>query len=119
MKRDPFDEFREFRSAVGLVAEKTKHRRQQFVKFPNSWVERLQTARRVSTYRLALFLLHRHWKWGGKPVRVSNIAVGWVGLSDKNKKLGALRELESLGLIRVTRRPHRSAEVELLFPEEQ
>ena len=130
------DKFGEFRSAVGLKADKTeryhqrqqqhpdevlvtaekaKRRRQQFTQFPHSWVEGLRNARRTGSYRLALFLLHRHWKEGGKPVRVSNLAVEWVGLSPQ-EKMRALRELESLGLVRVDRQPNRAPTVTVIIP---
>ena len=37
----------------GTAAAKATRRRQQFVKFPCSWVERLQAARHIGSYRLA------------------------------------------------------------------
>jgi hypothetical protein len=97
----------------GTAAAKARRRRQQFVKFPCSWVERLQAARHIGSYRLALHLLHRHWKADGKPVRASNVAVAWVGLS-RGEKARALEELERLGLIRVERRPRQAPLVTVL-----
>ena len=80
-----------------------KRQRQQFVMVPWWWVERLKAARHVATYRVALYVLYRHWKTG-KPVPVSNKA---LGLSPRSK-WRAIRELERMGLVCVQTHPARA-----------
>ena len=80
--------------ARGGVA--SRWRRQQFVKVPLTWVERLKHARHKATYCVALYVLHQHWRTSGKPVTVSNKS---LGLPRRSKWRG-IRELERLGLIR-------------------
>jgi hypothetical protein len=114
---DPFDLNRlalapETAESVGRAATAKRHR-QQFVKFPRSWVGRLQDARHIGSYRLALYLLFQHWKSDGRPIRLSNIALVGTGVSREQKRR-ALWELERLGLIRVERRRYRSPLVTVL-----
>jgi hypothetical protein len=76
---DPFDLNRlaltpERAGSVGRAATAKRHR-QQFVKFPRSWVGQLQDARHIGSYRIALYLLFQHWKSDGRPIRLSNIAL--------------------------------------------
>jgi hypothetical protein len=59
-----------------VPAKPKRTRRGQFVLVPLIWVERLQTARCLGSYRLALHLLFEHWKSGGEPVKLSNVALG-------------------------------------------
>ena len=108
---DPFDLNRlaltpERAGSVGRAATAKRHR-QQFVKFPRSWVGQLQDARHIGSYRIALYLLFQHWKSDGRPIRLSNIALVGMGVSREQKRR-ALWELERLGLIRVERRRYRS-----------
>jgi diketogulonate reductase-like aldo/keto reductase len=86
--------------AEGLAADKRRRRQQQFVKFPNSWAEALRGARRVGTYRIALYLLHQRWKNGECPITLSNVALEWLGVT-RWEKWRALAELEQAGLIKV------------------
>jgi CRP-like cAMP-binding protein len=107
---NPFD-LEQFRlpekvMAEGLAAAKRRRRRGQFIKFPNSWAEELRDARRASTYRVALYLLHQQWKGGDKPIPLSNAALTWLGVS-RREKWRALTELERAGLVKVDRRPRR------------
>lgn len=90
-----------------------KRRHQQFVKFPLVWADRLRTVRYTSSYRVALHLLYRHWKSGGCPIQLSNVALVEAGVS-RDQKWRALRELELLGLIRIERRRRRSPLINLL-----
>jgi hypothetical protein len=92
---------------------KTKKWRREFVRVPWAWVERLQSAKRVSTYRLAHLLLYESWRIGGRPVVLSNVFTKTEGLS-RRSKWRALVELETLGLVRVERRPRRSPRLVLL-----
>src|SRR5260370_26131026 len=74
--------------AEGLAADKRRRRQQQFVKFPNSWAEALRGARRVGTYRIALYLLHQRWKNGECPITLSNVALEWLGVTRWEKWRG-------------------------------
>jgi hypothetical protein len=81
--------------------------RREYVRVPWAWVERLQTTRRVNTYRLALLLLYEHWRTGGQQVALSNVGLVAEGIS-RRSKWNALTELERLGLVQVDRRNGRS-----------
>jgi hypothetical protein len=72
-----------------------------------TWVDRLKEARRINTYRLALFLLHRHWKTNGNTIALSNVAIAEAGVSSR-EKWRALIELERPGLIVIERRRRKS-----------
>jgi hypothetical protein len=84
-----------------------------FTRLPREWELRLLTAKRISTYRLAIELLYLHWKGNGKPIIVSNKVARAVKICARSK-WEALAELERLGLIEVERRPRKSPRVILL-----
>ena len=86
---------------------KPKKWRREYVQFPWTWIEGLQAAKRVSTYRLALLLVYEHWRMGGRPIVLSNALVMAEGVS-RRTKWNALVELEGLGLVRVERRSRKS-----------
>jgi len=86
---------------------KRKKWRRQYVQFPWAWVERLQAAKRISTYRLALLLVYESWRSGGKPIVLSNVLSTAEGLS-RRSKWRALAELEALGLVEIERQQRRS-----------
>jgi hypothetical protein len=86
---------------------KRKTWRRHYVQVPWLWVERLQPAKRISTYKLAHLLLYEHWKRGGRPLVLSNVLAAEMGLCRQAKWRG-LRELEGLGLIRLERRKGRA-----------
>ena len=92
-----------------VPAKPKRIKRDQFVQVPLIWVERLQAARCVGSYRLALHLLFQHWKSGGKPIKLSNAV-----LSTPKAKWRALRELERLELISVERSAKKSPRVMIL-----
>jgi hypothetical protein len=110
MANSDFD-LSQFRSAPAdsrlRKANKPKKWRRQYVRFPWAWVERLQAAKRVSSYRLALLLVYEHWRTGGRAIVLSNVLSKAEGLS-RRSKWNALAELEAVGLVRVERRPRRS-----------
>jgi hypothetical protein len=89
---------------------KRKKWRREYVRVPWEWVERLQSSRRVSTYRLALLLLYEFWRTGGRPVVLSN-ASAQAGALPRRSKWRALAELEGLGLVRVERALRKSPRV--------
>jgi hypothetical protein len=92
---------------------KMRRRRKQFILVPWTWVERLRDARHVSTYKVALHILHLSWKKNGQPFTLANGALAEDGIS-RYQKRDALEELERLGLIRVERRVRKSPEITAL-----
>jgi hypothetical protein len=91
---------------------KGKKWRRRYVQFPWAWVERLQAAKRISTYRLALLLVYESWRSGGKPIVLSNVLSTAEGLS-RRSKWRALAELKALGLVEIERQRRRSPRVVL------
>jgi hypothetical protein len=98
-----------------VPAKPKRIKRGQFVQVPLIWVERLQTARCVGSYRLALHLLFQHWKSGGKPIKLSNVALAKLGIRDGDAKWRALLELERLGLVEIERHPKKNPLVSALL----
>jgi hypothetical protein len=88
--------------------------RRKFVKIPWSWVDALKGAKCVSSYRVAIYVVYEHWRGGGRPVKLSNVALAEMGVSRELKRR-ALRELGGLGLIKAECRPRRSPIVTPLF----
>jgi hypothetical protein len=78
-----------------VVPAKIQKRRRHFVKVPWAWVEKLTTARYIATYRVALYVLYRHWRADGLSFTLSNTAIAEVGVS-RWRKWEALRELEGI-----------------------
>jgi hypothetical protein len=89
---------------------KSKKWQRYYVRVPWPWVERLQSAKRISTYTLALLLLYENWKSGGRTLVLSNLLAAEVGLCRQAKWRG-LRELERLGLVRVEQRKGRAPRI--------
>jgi hypothetical protein len=116
---DPFADLKQHRATpemlgkLAVVPRKTQKRRQGFVKVPGLWVERLAQAHHLATYRVALHVLHRHWKSRGKPFTLSNGIVAIEGVSRWQKWRG-LRELEQLGLVAIERRRRKSPQITIL-----
>jgi hypothetical protein len=101
--------------ATGLkreVAKPGSKWRREFVRVPWEWAERLQAAKRISSWRLAVLLLYEHWRIGGREIVASNILARDIGLSCRSKSRG-LNELESLDLIEVRRRRRTAPRVAL------
>ena len=118
-KDDHFD-LNRFRPDPDQVAEhlaaipeprKIVKRRKQFVQVPMTWYERLRGAH-GQTYRVALHLLHLHWKAGGGPVRLANGMLAIDGVP-ATSKLRAIRDLERRRLVTVEWRSRKSPIVHL------
>jgi hypothetical protein len=103
------DERAQERSAT--VPRKIQQRRQQFVKVPWTWIEKLEGAS-GQTYHVAHYLLHLHWQQKGGPVKLANGMLRIDGVS-RQSKWRALRDLEQRGLVTVKCRPNRSPLVHL------
>jgi hypothetical protein len=116
MKTGPFDNLEAIEvseeEATAIAKRAARNGRRQFVKFPVEWMDRLRATKRASTYQVALYLLHRHWRTDGRPITLSNVAVQGIGVS-AFKKWRALAELERAGLIEVERRARKSPIVKL------
>ena len=87
---------------LDVPARPKRRWRRQFVQVPWSWVEALKGAKYIATYRVALYVLYEYWRSGGRPVKVSNVTVGRVGVNP-DAKLRGLKELDDLGLVSVER----------------
>jgi hypothetical protein len=96
-----------------VVPRKIRRRRQQFVKVPWTWIERLKGAG-GQTYRVALCLLHLHWKNRGEPIKLASGMLLFDGIS-RYSKWKALGDLERRGLVTVERRPRRSPIIRLVM----
>jgi hypothetical protein len=96
---------------LAKVPAKIQKRREQFIMVPWGWLEGLARAP-ASTFHVALYLLHLHWKDHGNPVKVPNATLRTLGVS-RQSKWRALADLEERGLVSVERRPSRSPLVHL------
>jgi hypothetical protein len=97
---------------TNTMRRREARRRRQFVKFPLDWADRLKAVKRISSYRVALYLLYQDFRTSGKPVTLSNVALRGAGVSAR-QKWPALAELERIELIEVKRRPRKSPIVKL------
>ena len=104
----------EMQATLVVVPRKVQKRREHFVKVPRTWVERLATARYTATYRVALHILYRHWKDGGKPFALPNGMMSREGVERRAKWRG-LMELERLGLVAIERRQRKSPLITVLL----
>jgi hypothetical protein len=117
--RDPFDldalriDPRDPNLRPKGAARKAKWTR-RFIKFPWTWMDRLEPIERGKTYRLALLLVYEHWRGGGRVIVLSNSAVEKIGIS-RRSKWHALAELERIGLVVVERRSRKSPRITLLL----
>jgi hypothetical protein len=110
------EEVEPYKARAGAKAKTSalaKRRKKQFIMVPLTWWDQLQTAKRASTLKVALYLLFQHWKGNKRPVRLSNIALTEAAVS-RWQKWRALAELERLKLIRVERRPRKSPVITVL-----
>ena len=81
-----------------------KGRRRRFIIIPEMWIERLEGARHVSTYRVALRILQRNRQCEGQPFPLPNN----IGGVSRWAKSTALKELEKAGLVQLERRKRKS-----------
>ena len=95
-----------------LSPRQPKKWRRHYVRLPWGWIDRLQAAKRVSTWRLAVWIVYEHWRSGGQPIVLSNVLSKAEGLS-RRSKWRALTELENLGLVQVKRHHGRAPRLTL------
>jgi hypothetical protein len=110
---DPYADLKQHALSPEMILErrieppKMRRRRQQFVKVPWTWVERLAKARHASTLQVAHCVLYLHWHGGSDQFPLANGMLPEHGI-DRWRKWRGLRELEELGLIAVERRGRKS-----------
>jgi hypothetical protein len=92
---------------------KPKMKKRDFVMTTRAQFERLCTTRRAATFKVFHQLQFLIFKSHTKSVRLGNVTLAKYNISRKQKR-AALIELETLGLIRITRYRHRSPEVIIL-----
>ena len=93
---------------------KPKRKKRDFVMVTRAQFERLCTTRHPGiTLKVFLHLQFLIFRSHQKSVRLGNITLGKRGVSRKQKR-AALIELETVGLIRVTRYRHHSPEIVIL-----
>ena len=101
------DNLRINRGQVLVHPQRARRRRQQFIMVPMTWADRLGTARYAATFKVAHRLLREHWRGGGRPIQLANVALARNGVS-RHQKWRALLELERLGLVQIERRARKS-----------
>jgi hypothetical protein len=101
--------------ALAQVPAKIRKRREKFAMFPMAWYEALNGAP-GTTYRVAIYLLHLHWKSNGRPIKLPNgmLEIDGVG---RHSKWRALRDLECRRLITIECRHRRSPIIRLATPD--
>jgi hypothetical protein len=126
--KDPYADLKQHRwtaetrglveSRVAFIPKRIQRRREQFVIVPWFWIERLSEARHISTYRVALHILHLNWKRRGQSFVLPNGMLKMEGVS-RWGKWDALQELEQLKLIRIERRPRKSPVITVISQSQQ
>lgn len=97
---------------IAKAMKAAKHKRKnQFIKMPIEWKIRLAKSRRAYTFIVALEILYRNWKSNGKPFPLPTVGLNGVS---RIAKWRALKDLEKLGLIEITRRRRKSPLIAIL-----
>jgi hypothetical protein len=104
--------------AAPYVPAKIRKRREQFVKLPMWWHERLANSPTAtgSIILVAIYIAHLHWRHYGKPFKLPNGMLKYDGIS-RHTKWRALNVLERLGLITVERRRRKSPIIHALLEQ--
>jgi hypothetical protein len=107
-KQNPFADLGALRrttEALHFDEPRSPHKRKQhptwqrhYIMLPWAWVDRLQKAKGISTWRVAVLLLYEHWRHDSRPVVVSNVLMQDLGVPPRSKTR-ALVELQALDLI--------------------
>ena len=100
---------------LDFAVAKPRRRQREFVMVSRAQAERLGRARHFAAERVFLHLLFLTWRAPGKPVRLANTELKRMGVG-RYVKRHVLRELETLDLILVERRPKKSPTVTVLHP---
>ena len=95
--------------AAPYIPTKIGKRREQFVKLPLRWYEKLANPppKCRCTCLVAMYVLHQHWKGEAKPFKLANGMLEYDGISH-DSKTRALKELEQRGLVAVDWRDRKS-----------
>ena len=104
--------------AAPHVPAKIRKRREQFIKLPMRWVEKLgeEPLATGATHQVACYLCHLDWKHHGKPFKLPNGMLKYDGIS-RQSKWRALADLERRKLIVVERQPRKSPIIHVQRPE--
>jgi hypothetical protein len=99
------------------VPAKIQKRREQFVKVPLWWYEKLANPAPTCrcTCLVAWHLLHLDWKSHGEPFTLANGMLEYDGISRWSKRR-ALEDLEGRGLISIDRRRKKSPVIHVHVP---
>jgi hypothetical protein len=92
-------------------------KKHDFVMLSRTQFEQLCTTRRVATFKVFHQLQFLIFRSRTKSVRLANVTLAKTKVGREGKRM-ALAELERMGLIQVTRYPHRSPEIVILDPPE-
>jgi hypothetical protein len=99
-----------------FALEAVPSRRDQFVKVPLAWVDRLDGAHCAATSKIALHLLWKSFKDRRQTIKLANGALALKGVT-RGQKSRAIQELKTLGLIKVEHQLRKSPLVTLLYPD--
>jgi hypothetical protein len=120
MTEDPFDVENLRLDLATLPASsvpiKIQKRRQQFIRLPLWWLEKLGEAPLAtgSTHQVAGHLIYLDWKNHGKPFKLPNGMLKYDGIC-RQSKWRALNDLERRGLITLERRQRKSPIIRLIL----
>jgi hypothetical protein len=95
---------------LGRAPAKIQKRRDNFVKLPMWWLEKLRGCNSASTFQVAWCLLYLAFRARGRPFELSNGMLRYYSVSPRSK-WRALDALERRGLITVGRRSRKSPTV--------
>jgi hypothetical protein len=99
---------------LGRNGHGKRQSRAGFVKVPTAWAAKLANAKHAASLKLALHLLHQHWRTGGKDILLSNVMMATSGIVSRETKR---RALEGLGLVTVARHRCRAPRVQITVNE--
>jgi hypothetical protein len=95
---------------IGKAPAKIQKRRDNFVKLPMWWLEKLRGCNSASTFQVAWCLLYLNYRNRGRPFKLPNGMLGYYGVSPRSK-WRALDDLGRHGLIAVVERRLRKSPI--------
>jgi hypothetical protein len=98
---------------TSVSKQQRERQEQQFIKVPLTWVHQLSKATRRVTWPVALHLLHLSWKRKSASIILSNMGLAELKVT-RQEKCTALKELETLELIKIERVRRKSPRITLL-----
>jgi hypothetical protein len=98
---------------LGIPAKPRGRKNRDFVMITRTQFNRLGTVRAAATLKVFLLIQFLVFRSHTKSIRLANVTLSEHNIS-RGQKRRALADLETLGLIRVTRCRHRSPEIIIL-----